>query len=438
MKRLLCLLGMMLGLGLAGTASAAPAAIPACAAGQVIKFAGVNWESGEFITAVMREMVERGYGCHTEAVPGNTVTLEQALADDDIQVLAEEWVSRSDVWNAAAKAGTVRAVGHPFTDASEGWYVPDYLVHGDAARGIKPLAPNLNAVSQLNDPIYLALFRDPEQPDKGRFLNCPSGWTCEGVNSAKLQAYGLTQAYVDFRPGTGPALDAAITSAYDQGLPVLFYYWSPSPIAGKLKLLRLTEPPYSDLCWKDLTKKDGQHSQGCTAPPADLAYGLSSRFAESAPEIAAMLAKATFPMNDLNANLVNLSGGKVSAHDQAILFLKTRPDLWRAWVPAEVGDRIAAGLGVTVTAKSNFPAGLTVSIRQPVNDAIASLVRDHGAAFRAVSNGLLAVVVALDKVLDAVPWWLLILAFMGLAWWGTRKVSLTAAVGGLMFVVGGA
>ncbi|MCR6658503.1 MAG: ABC transporter permease subunit [Asticcacaulis sp.] len=397
-----------------------------------VRFAGVNWESGEFITAVMQEIIERGYGCATETVPGNTVTLEQALANDDIQILAEEWVSRSDVWKKAAVEGTVKAIGHPFTEAREGWYVPDYMVHGPDA-----VAAGLNSVGQLADSHYVALFRDPEQPGKGRFLNCPSGWTCEGVNSAKLKAYGLTGAYVDFRPGTGPAMDAAITAAYAQKQPILFYYWSPSPIAARLKLVQLKEPPWSAACWADLTSRNGRHTQGCAAPPADVAYGVSTPFAERAPAIAAMLAKATFPIDDLNANLVRRADGKLTARAQAVWFLKARPDLWRQWVDADTAERISTSLGTAAPVpKSNFPARWTLSIRQPVNEAVAGLVRDHGAGFRALSNAGLSVIVALDSLFNVIPWWLLIAFFMGLAWLGTRRIGLTTAVGGLMFVMG--
>ena len=407
-------------------------AAPACPVSGSLHFAGVNWESGEFITAVMQELIERGYGCTTETVPGNTVTLEQALANDDIQILAEEWVSRSDVWKKAETEGTVRAIGHPFTEAREGWYVPDYMVHGP-----KAAASGLTSVSQLGDPRYVALFRDPEQPEKGRFLNCPSGWTCEGVNSAKLKAYGLAGAYVDFRPGTGPAMDAAITSAYVQKQPVLFYYWSPSPIAGRLKLVQLQEPPWSAACWADLTSKNGRHSQGCAAPPADVAYGVSTPFAAKAPAIAAMLAKATFPIDELNANLVKRADGKLTARAQAVWFLQNRPDLWRQWVDAATADRISASLGtVAPMAKANFPARWTLSIRQPVNDAVTGLVRDHGAGFRAISNAGLSVIVALDSLFNMIPWWLLIAVFMGLAWLGTHRIGLMAAIGGLMLAMG--
>lgn len=421
---------------------ASPALADYCGAGRTVSLAGVNWESGEFVTAVTRQILERGFGCRTETIPGNSVTLEQAVANDDVQIFAEEWISRSDVWKNAADKGLVRGVGHPFVGAVEGWYVPTYMVKGDAARHIAATAPDLTSVAQLTEPKYVALFKDPEQPGHGRFLNCPSGWTCEGVNTAKLHAYGLDQAYVDFRPGTGPAMDAAITSAYAQGQPLLFYYWSPSAIAGKLALTRLAEPPYSPACYADLTSSNGAHRHGCSAPPANIAYGVSSKFAAQAPEIIAALQNMTLPLDVLNANLVDQAAAQRDADAQAVLFLKQRPDLWRAWVGPMIAQRIAASLqgdGASPTAQAKaggFPGGLVVSIRRPVNDAVAALVTRHGAAFRTASHAILGVVVALDTALGLIPWWLLIGVFAGLAWLGTRRPLLTAAVAVMMFVVG--
>lgn len=424
-RRTLIILGLY---WLSLTVGAYAADAPYCKAGKTITFAGLNWESGAFLTAVMREILERGYGCKTDSLPGNTVTLEQALADNDIQIIAEEWVSRSDTWKKAAKAGMVQAVGHPFVGATEGWYIPDYL---------KTTVPDLRDVSQLGDARYKALFRDPEQPAKGRFLNCPSGWTCEGVNTAKLQAYGLDAHYVDFRPGTGPAMDAAIASAYQQKQPLLFYYWSPSAIAGKLKLIRLREPAWSDSCWKALTSKSARHIEGCAAPEADIAWGVSSHFAGQAPEVTHLLDKATVPLDLLNANLVAIADDHADPRTQAVAFLKAHPEVWHGWVDAPTAAQIDASLGVKeAKAKSAFPESLTISIRQPVNDAVDRLVKQHGGAFRAVSGLLLGVVLTVDGLLGVLPWWLLIAALMGLAWWGTRQWLLTAVVGGLMFGIG--
>ncbi|MGV8790420.1 glycine betaine ABC transporter substrate-binding protein, partial [Pseudomonas aeruginosa] len=48
------------------------------------------------------------------------------------------------------------------------------------------------------------VFRDPEEPGKGRFYHCPAGWTCELENSEMLKRYGLEETFTNFRPGTGP------------------------------------------------------------------------------------------------------------------------------------------------------------------------------------------------------------------------------------------
>jgi len=410
-----------------------------CGNRPVIGFAGINWESGEFITAVTRELLERGFGCRTQTIPGNSVTLEQAVSNDDVQIFAEEWTSRSDVWKAAADAGKVTAVGHPIVGAVEGWYVPAYLVKGDPERNIRPLAPGLKRVDQLSDPHYAGLFKDPEQPSKGRFLNCPSGWTCEGVNSAKLKAYGLSGAYVDFRPGTGPAMDAAITAAYMQGQPILFYYWSPSPIAGKLKLIRLEEPTYDPTCWKDLTSTDGRHTVGCAAPEAEIAYGVSTAFSRDAPDIMAVLAKATYPIDVLNANIVAMTEEKRDPKVQAILFLHEHPEIWHRWVGTDTARTIDQSLKsdkVVAGSATAFPASWSVSIRRPVNDAVAGVVAKYGKGFRAIADGIISIVVLIDTGLGLIPWWLLIAGFMGLAWLGARRISLVVAVGVLMTIVG--
>jgi len=415
-----------------------------CPSGKNITLAGLNWASGQFITAVTQEILERGFGCHTETIPGNTITFEQALSDDDVQIVAEEWINRSEIWKAAMQAGKVRAVGRSFTDPTEGWAVPEYVVKGDPSRHILPAAPELTSVTQLADPKYVALFKDPEQPNRGRFLNCPSGWTCEPENSAKLHAYGLDETYVDFRPGTGPAMDAAIVSAYLQGQPLLFYYWSPSAIAGRLSLRALAEPPYTPECWSNMVAAGGRPPHGCASPPSVVVYGVSSPFAAAAPEIMAVLEKAVFPLAELNANLATMEQTQRTAKAQAMAFLRERRDVWQPWVGPAMAARITASMqeqneqlvqAATRTA-ATFPQGLMISIRRPVNDAVATLVATHGSGFRAASHTLLRLIVVIDTVLSFAPWWLFIGIFMILAYLGSRRLTLTIAVGVMMFAVG--
>lgn len=328
----------------AGLAQAAPARADYCGSGKVVTFAGLNWESGALVTEAVKLILAKGYGCKVDVIPGNTITLEQATANNDVQIFAEEWIGRSDVWIKAAAAGTVKAVGHTFVGASEGWYVPTYLIEGDAARGLKPLAPDLKSVEQLTDPRYVALFKDPEEPSKGRVLNCPSGWSCEQVVSAEFEGYGLAKSYVNFRPGTGAALDAAITSAYLRGEPILFYYWSPTAIMGRFKLTRLNEPPFDPVVWKNITDPQAKHTKGCASITQEVDYGVSSKFAADAPELIAILEKATFPIEPLNAQLAKMGTEHQDADEAAKEFLRAQKAVWTNWVSPEAAAKIAKSL----------------------------------------------------------------------------------------------
>jgi ABC-type proline/glycine betaine transport system permease subunit/ABC-type proline/glycine betaine transport system substrate-binding protein len=413
----------------------ARAAATACPVPTPIAFAGLDWDSGAFLTALDRAILERGYGCETTTTPGTTVTLEQAVATGDIEVIAEEWAGRSPIWNAASARGRVIVVGQTVTGGQEGIYVPDALVHGPNAP-----AAGLVRVEQLADPRYAALFRDPEQPTKARFLNCPSGWTCERVNTAKLHAYGLNDRYVDFRPGSGAAMDAAIVAAMVQHRPIVFYGYSPSTIAGRFRLFRLSEAPYDPGCWADLVNPDGQHRTACSWPPALLSAGLNAAFAARAPALRALFEKISIPASVLNAQLADAQAHQRSPAAQALLFLRTNPGLRRQWLSAEAAARLDHSLqhGDTDTAAASggFPAGWEVSIRAPVNRWVATLVTNSGGTFRRIAGTLTALTSSIDAALRVIPWWLIIALFSGVTLLGARRTVPPLMVAAAFFVIG--
>ncbi|WP_210713527.1 ABC transporter substrate-binding protein [Pseudomonas sp. MWU349] len=315
---------------------------PVVAAPQPIHFADLNWESGSLITEILRIMVEQGYGLPTDTLPGTTITLETALANNDIQVIGEEWAGRSPVWVKAEAEGKVQALGDTVKGATEGWWVPEYVIKGDPAKGIKPMAPELRSVTDLAR--YKDVFKDPESPDKGRFLNSPIGWTSEIVNQQKLKAYGLQDSYVNFRSGSGAALDAEISSAIRRGKPILFYYWSPTPLLGRFKLVQLQEPPFDAQAWKTLTDADNPNPRPTRSLASRLSIGVSTPFQQQYPQLAQFFAKVDLPIEPLNHALAQMSENHSAPRDVARAFLKQHPDVWRTWVPQDVADKIAATL----------------------------------------------------------------------------------------------
>ena len=83
-----------------------------------------------------------------------------------------------------------------------------------------------------------------------------------------------------------------------------------------------------------------------------------------------------------------------------------------------------------------FPESFELSIRSPINDWVESVVINHGATFKAISNAILQVVLLVESVLRGLPWWAVIIIFMALAWASTRKIVFTAIVGVMMVAVG--
>ncbi|MDP2699433.1 proline/glycine betaine ABC transporter permease [Thalassospira sp.] len=83
-----------------------------------------------------------------------------------------------------------------------------------------------------------------------------------------------------------------------------------------------------------------------------------------------------------------------------------------------------------------FPDSFHLSIRGPVNEVIQDLVINYGWIFKAISHSILQSVLFIEWVLRGLPWWVVIVIFMAIAWHSSRRILLTAAVGILLFAVG--
>ena len=309
----------------------------ACDVDRPVVFAGMDWQSNAFHTAVAQKVLEAGYNCKTDVLPGTTIPLLQGVAQGDIDVVMEVWKDNvTEVWNRGLRRRQVVELGTNFPDAVQGWYVPRYLVEGSDA-----VAPGLKAVSDL--PAYKALFVDPEEPQKGRFYNCIAGWNCEVINSAKLKAYGLDDYFTNFRPGTGAALAAAIASAFIREKPIVTYYWGPTWVLGKYDMVMLDEPPYETEVFTALATSDDP-VRATAYPVVEVVIGANRRFAEQAPTIIAFLKRYETDAALVSDALAYMEETAGTAEDAANHFLNTRFDLWSSWVDEPTASRIRESL----------------------------------------------------------------------------------------------
>lgn len=76
------------------------------------------------------------------------------------------------------------------------------------------------------------------------------------------------------------------------------------------------------------------------------------------------------------------------------------------------------------------------ALRAPIDDAVGYIVSNYSDLLRALTQPLLDVLIWMDNVLGQSPWWLVVLAIMGLAWLASRKIKFSLIIGGLLCVIG--
>ncbi|WP_350558504.1 glycine betaine ABC transporter substrate-binding protein [Psychrobacter sp. CAL346-MNA-CIBAN-0220] len=413
-----------------------------------IKFGALTWESGQFTTGVLKYIAESGYECQIEEVPGAGPALETALSQNDIQVIGEQWVGRSPIMEQAIKDNKVVVIGDTLKGgATQGWYVPKYVLEDN---------PGLRRYQDL--PKYAELFKDPEDPKKSRFMNCPSGWACEVFNTRLLKNTGLGKTFNNAHPGTGAALDAEISSAFEQRKPLLFYYWQPTGLIAKYDFAALEFPEYNEACWQDLLRADGTSNCVSGFPVSPLGIAVSKPFIDANPELSEVFKKVQFTPEALNGAILAMSESKRSGDEQAFAFLRDNPNVWQGWLSETAANNLATALGISLTAdgagntsintplntatktdnilglSSSFPSW---SLETSLNESLASVVKNYGDVFRNVSRLTLTyLLLPIERLLTVIPPWLIIALVTVLAWFGVRKIWFALACGAGLFLIG--
>ena len=406
-----------------------------------IKFGALTWESGQFISGVLKYIAEDGYGCTIEEVPGAGPALETALSQNDIQIIGEQWVGRSPIMEQAIEQNKVAVIGDTLKGgATQGWYVPSYVLEEN---------PGLRSYQDL--PKYADLFKDPEDPSKSRFMNCPSGWTCEIFNTRLLKNTGLDSVFNNAQPGTGAALDAEIASAFEQHKPLLFYYWQPTGLMAKYDFAPLAFPAHDDACWQDLLRADGTADCVSGFPVSPLGIAVSTPFIDTNPELVEVFKKVQFTSDELNGAILEMSENKRSGEEQALVFLRENPNIWQKWVSEEAATNLTTKLGIGLTAADSTADTAASSINQtaltsifpswsletPLNNALASVVQNYGDVFRTISTiALTYLLLPIERLLTVIPPWLVIALVTVLAWFSVRKVWFALACGAGLFLIG--
>lgn len=330
-----------------GGGDGATAGLPG--SGKTIEVWDGQWETLDVNNAIAGFILRHGYGYKVEQVVLGTSVMEQALPQGDVDVALETWhVNRIEWYEKVTGDGSMKDLGPIFDEATQGYYVPRYVVEGDEQRGIKPVAPELKSVSDL--PKYKQVFADPEDRGKGAVISCPPEWSCHPIDQVKFAAYGLLDDYNLKNPGSPGALDAEIVGAIERGEPVVAYYWEPTAIVGRYDMLKLDEPEWTEECWAAVEAAKDSPNPRSAPPAAGCAYrshpvnkGIHADLARRAPEAVSFLERMEVGTDALNKVTGWMNENKAEADKGAIWFFENF-DHWRDWVDGEVLDRVEEAL----------------------------------------------------------------------------------------------
>lgn len=299
-----------------------------------IIFADPQWDSIEVHNEIAQFILENGYNYDTETKTGSTAATFTDFTQGNIDVLMELWPNNyREPYEKAKKEGTIKTLQTNFT-GQQGFFVPTYVIKGDAKRGIKPMAPDLNSVKDL--PKYKDVFKDPEDPSKGRIIGGYSNAEAAEITKEKVKVYGLDKTYNHFTPGSAGALNTSFVKAYESGDPWVGYFWTPTSIATKYDMTLLKEPKYNEKTWNK--------NYGTAFPPDKVYVGVYKDFPDKYPDAMKFLKQYKTSADLTGEALVYMEGHDASAEEAAHWWLTEHEDLWSKWVSDDTAQKIQDAL----------------------------------------------------------------------------------------------
>ena len=304
-----------------------------------------NWASAELMANVDKIILEKGYGCEVELIPGATMPTFTSMDEKgEPDMNPEQWANAvyTPLKKAVSEKRLIISNKAPITGLGEGWWITPGTVKK------YPQIKGMTAMEILEHPEW---FPYKEDPSKGAFVGCPAGWGCQIANANLFRAFEMEKkGWVLIDPGSAAGLDGTISKAADSGSPWFGYYWNPTSMVGKYDLQAVDfGVPYAGADnWNNCIMLPDEQ---CADPKpsawtkSEVNSLISANFAKTGGNDAiTYVEKRTYPGPVMNGMLVYMADNQAKGSDAAVEFLKKHEDLWTQWVTSGAAKKIKAGL----------------------------------------------------------------------------------------------
>lgn len=322
-------------------ATCALLASPATAANDCgkVTISDMNWSSASLIANIDKFILKQGYGCEAELVPGDTMPTGTSMIEKGEPDIAPEMWSNSlkEAIDKGVAEKRLRVAGKSLVEGGEeGFWVPQYMVDKD---------PSLATIEGIR--ANAKLFKHPEDPSKSGFYTCPAGWNCQITAGHLFDALNLkAEGFELVDPGSGAGLSGAIAKAFAREEPWFGYYWAPTSVLGKYKMVKVDFGSGIDKQeFLDCTSNAECETPKVTMYPPSLVETITTEtFAARAPEAFAYLAKRGFKNAQMNELLAWMEDNQADGAVAMEYFLKNFESTWTPWVSAEVAAKVKKAL----------------------------------------------------------------------------------------------
>ncbi|MDA0128000.1 ABC transporter substrate-binding protein [Vibrio sp. MarTm2] len=304
-----------------------------------VTIADMNWNSATVIANIDRFILEHGYGCDAELIPGDTMPTGTSMIEKGQPDVAPELWSNSlkDALDKGVADKRLRYAGKSLVDGGEeGFWVPAALVEK---------YPEIATIEGVKK--HAKLFEHPEDPDKSAFYSCPAGWNCQISAGNLFNAMELDKAgFAIVDPGSSAGLSGAIAKANERGEAWFGYYWAPTAVLGKYDMVKVDfgSGVNEDEFVNCTTQSECANPKPTMYPPSPVHTITTEEFATRAPQAYDYFSKRGFTNADMNRLLAWMEDNQADGEEAMFHFLEDYPQIWQAWVSPEVANKIKQAL----------------------------------------------------------------------------------------------
>ncbi|REG86983.1 ABC transporter substrate-binding protein [Marinomonas pollencensis] len=313
---------------------AATSSFAASSCGKV-EIADMNWNSASFMANVDKFILDHGYDCDAELVPGDTMPTSTSMIEKGQPDIAPEmWTNAvSELIERGVKEKRLSIAGKSLSDGGEeGFWVPKYMVDKD---------PSLATIQGIIK--HAKEFPNPENSAISAFYGCPAGWGCQISGGNLFTALNLKEAGFELiDPGSAAGLSGSLSRAYERQQPWFGYYWAPTAILGKYPMVKVDFGSGVDKehYMKCISNNSCLDPKVTMYPPSPVYSITTTEFEKRAPQAYAYTVNRSFTNAQMNTLLAWMEDNQADGEYAAENFMLNHEEIWSKWVSNDVKAKL--------------------------------------------------------------------------------------------------